>query len=56
MVTVSENDGMGEGLHSVDLKCAAFNLPNYHANNLACLDDHAIMEIFETCAVKKHVI
>ena len=49
---VSENDGMGEGSHSVGLKHATFNLPNDHANNLACLDDHAIMEIFETCAIK----
>ena len=43
---VSENDGMGKGLHSVGLKCAAFNLPNDHANISACLDDRAIMAIF----------
>ena len=43
---------MGEGSHSVDLKHAAFNLPNDHANILACLDDRAIMAIFETCTVK----
>ena len=52
MITVSENDGMGEVSHSFGLKHAAFNLPNDHANSLACLDDRAIMEIFETCAVK----
>ena len=49
---VSESNGMGEGLHSASLKCAAFNLPNDHANSLACLDDRAIMAIFEMCAVK----
>ena len=53
MITVSENDGMGEGSHSVGLKHVAFNLPNDHANNSTCLDDRATMEIFETCAIKK---
>ena len=48
VVTASENDGMGEGSHNVGLKCVAFNLPNDHANILTCLDDRAIMEIFET--------
>ena len=52
VITVSENNGMGEGSHSVGLKHAAFNLPNDHANSSTCLDDHAIMAIFETCAVK----
>ena len=52
VITVSENDGMGEGLHSVCLKCVAFNLPNDHANKSACLDDRAIMAIFETCVIK----
>ena len=52
VITVSENDGMGEGSHSVDSKRATFNLPNDHANNSACLDDRAIIEIFETCAIK----
>ena len=49
---VSENDGMGEGSHSVDLKRVAFNLPNDHANSSECLADRAIMAIFETCAIK----
>ena len=52
VVMVSENDGMGEGSHSVGLKSAAFNLPNDHINSVACLDDRAIMAIFETCAIK----
>ena len=52
VVMVSENDGMGEGSHSFDLKCVTFNLSNDHANNSTCLDDRAIMAIFETCAVK----
>ena len=51
VITVSENDGMGEGSHSVDLKHAAFNLPNDHANISSCLNDRSIMEIFGTCAV-----
>ena len=51
VIIVSESDGMGEGSHSVGLNRAAFNLPNDHANSSACLDDHAIMAIFETCAV-----
>ena len=49
---VSESDGMREGSHSVGLKHATFNLPNDHANKSACLNNRAIMEIFETCAVK----
>ena len=36
VVMVSENDGMGEDSHTVDLKCTAFNLPNEHANSSAC--------------------
>ena len=52
VITVSENGGMGEGLHNVGLKRAAFNLQNDHANNSACLDNRAIMVIFETCAIK----
>ena len=52
VVTVSESDGLERGLQSVDLKCASFNRSNDHATNSACLDDRAIMEILETCAVK----
>ena len=48
---VSENDEMGEGLHSVDLKHASLNLSNDHAISAAHLADHAIMEIFEMCAI-----
>ena len=52
VVMVSENYGMGEGSHSVGLKRAAFNIPNDHSNSSTCLDDRAIMVIFEMCAVK----
>ena len=43
---------MERGSHNVDLKHVLFNRSNDHANNLACLDDRAIMAIFETCAIK----
>ena len=52
VITVNENDGMGEGSHSVSLKRGAFNLPNDHANNSTCLDDRSIMEIFKMCTIK----
>ena len=52
VITVSENDGMEEGSHSVGLKLTTFNVPNDHANNLTFLDDHSIMAIFEMCAIK----
>ena len=44
--------GMERGSHSVDLKHASFNRLNDHANSSACLENHAIMEIFEMCVVK----
>ena len=52
VIMVSENDGMGEGSHCFGLKRAAFNLPNDHANSSTCFHDHAIMAIFEMCAIK----
>ena len=43
---------MEKGSHSVDLKHAAFKLSNDHTNSSTCLDDRAIMAIFEMCVVK----
>ena len=52
VVTVIESNRMERGSHNVDLKCTSFNRSNDYTNNSACLDDLAIMAIFETCAVK----
>ena len=52
VVMVSESDGVERGSHGVDLKRASFNRSNDHTNSSTCLDDHAIIEIFETCAIK----